>query len=142
MRCFSLMLIVVSLGLGAAAFAEGLPRSPSAEGAQVYFISPADGAVVSNPITIVFGLKGMGVAPAGTQKADTGHHHLLINVDSIAMDQPIVSDEQHRHFGGGQTQTAIELAPGTHTLQLLLADHLHIPHKPPVISEQITITVE
>ena len=142
MKTLNLMLLIGSLTLSSAIVAEGLPRSASAEGAKVYFISPKDGAVVNNPVQVVFGLQGMGVAPAGIEKANTGHHHLLINVKQIAMDQPIGKDDQHHHFGGGQTETSIELPPGEHTLQLLLADHLHIPHKPPVISNKITITVE
>ena len=135
--------IIIAVGLtGMVVNADGLPRSESAEGASVYFIEPMDGAVVTNPVRVVFGLKGMGVAPAGVEKSKTGHHHLLIDVESIAMDLPIGKDDQHRHFGGGQTETSIELSPGQHTLQLLLADHLHIPHNPPVASEKITITVE
>ncbi len=124
------------------AYSEGLPRSESPEGATVYFIEPVDGATVSSPVKVVFGLKGMGVAPAGVEKAKTGHHHLLIDVETIDMNVPIGKDDQHRHFGGGQTESSIELTPGEHTLQLLLADHFHIPHNPPVISEKITITVE
>ena len=138
----NICMILLLGSLSFMAHSEGLPRSESPEGAVVYFIEPMDGATVSSPIKVVFGLKGMGVAPAGVEKDKTGHHHLLINVESISMDLPIGKDDQHRHFGGGQTETSIELAPGQHTLQLLLADHLHIPHKPPVISEKITITVE
>ena len=142
MKNSRIIVMLVCLLAGAAVLAEGLPRSASPEGAQVYFITPADGAVLTNPIRVVFGLKEMGVAPAGTEKANTGHHHLLVNIESIDMNQPIAKDEQHRHFGGGQTETSIELPPGQHTLQLLLADHLHIPHQPPVMSKKITVTVE
>ena len=110
--------------------------------AQVYFISPQDGDVVSGGIEVRFGLRGMGVAPAGIEAANTGHHHLLIDMDTLpAMDAPLPKSEQVHHFGGGQTQTQLSLAPGTHTLRLLLGNHLHIPHQPPVMSEQITITV-
>lgn len=117
--------------------------TPSPEGAQAYIISPADGAVVSSPLTVKFGLKGMGVAPAGIEKANTGHHHLLIDVDELpALDKPLIADAKHKHFGGGQTETTIELSSGKHTLQLILGDHLHIPHNPPVVSEKITITVK
>lgn len=116
--------------------------SPAAEGARLYFISPADGDVVTNPVVVQFGLKNMGVAPAGVQMPETGHHHLLINTDLPALDRPIPSDDKHRHFGKGQTETSIELAPGKHTLQLLLGDFAHTPHKPPVMSEVITITVK
>ena len=137
-----LMMMITASLLSMAVCAEGLPRSDSPEGASVYFITPMDGATVTSPVTVVFGLKGMGVAPAGLEKANTGHHHLLIDVESIAMDAPIGKDDQHRHFGGGQTEATVELSPGQHTLQLLLADHLHIPHNPPVMSEKISITVE
>ncbi len=118
------------------------PRAPAPPDAQVYIQSPADGATVSSPVTVRFGLRGMGVAPAGVDKANTGHHHLLIDVDSMPpMDQPLPETEQIRHFGGGQTEAQIELAPGQHTLQLVLGDYLHIPHEPPLISELISITV-
>lgn len=116
--------------------------SPAPEGAELYFISPTDGETVSSPLTVRFGLKNMGIAPAGTDIENTGHHHLLIDTGVPAMDKPIPTDEQHRHFGKGQTETNLELAPGKHTLQLLLGDFSHIPHNPPVISEKITITVE
>jgi len=120
-----------------------LARTPSPEGAYLYIISPANGDVVSNPVTIRFGLKNMGVAPAGTEKANTGHHHLLIDVSSLPdLDMPLPADAQHVHFGGGQTETTVELSPGQHTLQLILGDMSHIPHDPPVLSEKITITVE
>ena len=134
--------LLVFLSVSLSVYAEGLPRSDSAKDAEVYIIQPSDGDVVTNPIKVIFGLSGMGVAPAGVEKSNTGHHHLLIDVNSIALDSPIQNDEQHRHFGGGQTEVSIELASGKHTLQLLLADHLHIPHNPPVMSEKITITVE
>lgn len=116
--------------------------TPAPEGAVLYFIAPQDGSTVSNPVRVQFGLKGMGVAPAGVQKENTGHHHLLIDADLPSSGAPIPSDENHRHFGGGQTEVTLELAPGTHTLQLLLGDFSHIPHDPPVTSEQITITVQ
>ncbi|MEN8130021.1 MAG: DUF4399 domain-containing protein [Pseudomonadota bacterium] len=108
----------------------------------LYIISPSDGETVTSPVTVQFGLKGMGVAPAGVNKAKTGHHHLLIDVEKLpAMDRPVPSDENHRHFGGGQTEATIDLPPGEHSLQLLLGDMNHIPHKPPVISKRITIRV-
>ena len=119
-----------------------LERSPAPEGAAVYFISPVQGAMVSSPVRVVFGLRGMGVSPAGIDMPATGHHHLLINLDELpAMDRPLPATEQVVHFGKGQTETVIELPPGTHTLQLLLGNYLHIPHDPAVLSEQITITV-
>lgn len=120
----------------------GGQRSPAPDDARVYIISPADGAVVKSPVKVVFGLSGMGVAPAGMDKEHTGHHHLLIDVDELpSMNKPIPADKQHRHFGGGQTEVELELAPGEHTLQLLMGDKHHIPHRPPVKSEPITIRV-
>ncbi len=123
-------------------YSQGLPRSQSAEGAAVYFISPQDGDTVSSPVHVVFGLAGMGIAPAGVEKENTGHHHLLIDVDEVAFDMPLAMDDRHRHFGNGQTEAMIELPPGEHSLQLLLADHYHIPHKPVVISKKIKVTVK
>ena len=111
-------------------------------GANVYIVSPVHGEVVASPVKVVFGLSGMGVAPAGVDKAKTGHHHLLIDTGVPDMNRPIPADDNHRHFGGGQTEAVIELAPGNHTLQLLLADFTHTPHNPPVMSQQITITVK
>lgn len=110
---------------------------------EAYLISPVDGAVVKSPVTVVFGLRGpWGVAPAGTQVEHTGHHHLLVDAPLPAMDQPIPKDAKHLHFGAGQTETTLELAPGKHTLQLLLGNFAHVPHQPPVMSKPITITVE
>lgn len=124
--------------------------TPAPEGAQVYFVGLADGATVESPVTVVFGLKGMGVAPAGTDKEGTGHHHILIDrpplgegpdgADELAYGLP--ADDHHVHFGGGQTQVTLDLAPGEHTLQLVLGDMNHVPHDPPVVSEVITVTVE
>lgn len=110
--------------------------------ASLYLIAPADGEVVQGPVTVKFGLQGMGVAPAGVDKSGTGHHHLLIDVGRTPpLDEPLPKDERHRHFGGGQTQAVLDLEPGRHTLQLILGDHRHIPHDPPLVSEKITITV-
>lgn len=122
--------------------APALPRSDAAEGARVFFITPADGDVVSNPIAIEFGVEGMTIVPAGTNEPHSGHHHLLINTGLPPMDLPIPADDNHVHFGDGSTTTVIELPSGEHTLQMLLGDHLHIPHQPPLASEVITITVE
>ncbi len=137
---------VLAMGLAAAlvtapAFAE---RIPAPEGAKAYIIAPTEGSTVSNPVTIRFGLEGMGVAPAGVEKEKTGHHHLLINVEpsSIDMDNPLPADDNHRHFGGGQTEVTLDLPAGTHKLILLLGDHNHVPHDPPIMSGPITITVE
>ncbi len=123
------------------AFAE-MPRQAAPEGAHVYFIAPQDGATVSSPIIISFGLRNMGVAPAGINQANTGHHHLLINNPEVDLGMPLPTTDQVRHFGGGQTETEIELEPGSYTLQLVLGDYAHIPHDPPIISETIQITVE
>ena len=129
------------LMLGYTAFA--LAGTPAPEGAHLYIISPQNGEAVSSPLTVHFGLKGMGVAPAGVDRAKTGHHHLLINVKKLpAMDKPLPSDEQHRHFGGGQTEVTIDLPKGEHTLQLVLGDKDHIPFQPPLISEKITVNVK
>jgi len=108
----------------------------------VYLIGLSDGAVVASPLAVRFGLVGAGVAPAGVLNPATGHHHLIIDAPTPAGDAPIPNDEHHRHFGGGQTETVIELAPGAHTLQLVLGDHLHVPHDPPIASQRIRITVE
>lgn len=133
--------MVILVCAGSVAIAGG-HRTMGGKGAVVYFISPADGATVSNPVTIRFGLKGMGVAPAGVRKKNTGHHHLIIDSKLETYDDPIPSDDQHKHFGGGQTETTMTLAPGKHTLQLILGDHNHIPHDKPVQSKVITITVK
>jgi Domain of unknown function (DUF4399) len=116
-------------------------RTASPAGARVYIVSPQDGAKVHSPVHVVFGLSGMGVAPAGVDSPHTGHHHLLVDVPLPALDQPIPKDAQHLHFGGGQTETELTLAPGQHTLQLLLADQTHVPHDPPIFSAPIKITV-
>ncbi len=135
------LLLVLMFGTVIAQAADD-QRKKAPEGAKVYFIAPQDGATVSNPVTVKFGLKGMGVAPSGIFKENTGHHHLLIDVDKLpALDAPIPKDDKHVHFGGGQTETTVTLSPGQHSLQLLLADLAHVPHDPPVISKKITITI-
>lgn len=117
-------------------------RTPSPAGASVYIISPKDGAKVSSPFVVQFGLKGMGVAPAGVKFDNTGHHHLLIDTDAPAdLNAPLPSSDKVVHFGKGQTETTLTLAPGKHTLQLLLGDSGHVPHNPPVLSKKITVTV-
>ncbi len=121
--------------------ANSMSQSESPANASVYIISPVDGATVKDTFTVTFGLKDMGVSPAGIEKKHTGHHHLLVDKDSLpAFDMPMGGDVQH--FGGGQTQTTLTLPKGQHTLQLILGDHHHIPHKPAVVSQKITITVE
>lgn len=144
-----LLVSLLTIGLGCGQEETPVPvvelsRTASAEGASVYIISPADSAQVNgDAVTVKFGLKGMGVAPAGVDFPDTGHHHLLVDVVGLPpMDLPIPADANHVHFGKGQTEATLQLEPGTHTLQLLLGDRLHIPHDPPVMSETITITVE
>jgi hypothetical protein len=134
----------------AVAFAALIPlgaiagETPAPEGAKVYFINIEDGATVSNPVLIQFGATGIGIAPAGVEKEKTGHHHLIINevIEGEELNEPIPSDDSHRHFGGGQTEITVELPAGTHTLQLVMGDHNHIPHNPPVVSERITVTVQ
>ena len=118
-------------------------RKAAPAGAMAYVIEPADGATVANPVHVVFGLKGIGVAPAGTDRPDAGHHHLLIDAGlPTDLGVPIPSDDTHKHFGGGQTETTLTLAPGKHTLQLLLGDHLHVPFDPPIASSVVTIEVQ
>lgn len=125
-------------------------QSAAPEGASVAFIGLQDGDTVQSPVTVFFGLAGMGVAPAGVEQAATGHHHLLVDrpvfgegeggAEELTLNIP--SDDNHLHFGGGQTQVTLDLASGTHSLQLVLGDANHIPHDPPVMSDRITITVE
>jgi Domain of unknown function (DUF4399) len=125
-------------------------ETPSPDGARVYFKSLENGATVASPVTVEFGLEGMEVAPAGTEMANSGHHHLLIDRPPLGegadgaeeLEYSLPADENHVHFGKGQTETTLELAPGQHTLQLVLGDMNHVPHNPPVVSEVITITVE
>ncbi len=121
--------------------AAGYEKVAAAADAKLYFINLKNGDSVASPVTVQFGLSGMGVAPAGIEKAGTGHHHLLIDVDSIDVNVPIPNSDQLRHFGLGQTEVTLPMKAGKHTLQLLLADQNHIPHHPPVMSERITITV-
>ncbi|MEL6808811.1 MAG: DUF4399 domain-containing protein [Pseudomonadota bacterium] len=142
---------VIAFGAGllmsTSLWAQGMP---SPENARVYFVGLEDGATVSSPVTIVFGLEGMGVAPVGTEVDNTGHHHLLLNRPPIGEGEEgadellfgLPADENHVHFGGGQTQTTLDLPSGTHTMQLVLGDLNHVPHDPPVVSDVITITVE
>lgn len=124
--------------------------TPAPEGAAVYFVNLEDGATVSSPVTVVFGLEGMGVAPAGVENEATGHHHLLLNRPALGEGPDgaeellygIPADENHIHFGGGQTQVTLDLPPGQHTMQLVVGDMNHVPHDPPIMTEVITVTVE
>lgn len=139
---------LAALLLGATAACPTIAQeTPSAPGAKVYFIDLKNGDTVTSPVLVRFGLTGMGIAPAGAQgdaAVGTGHHHLLVNAEltGAALKEPIPMDDRHRHFGKGQSEASITLPPGTHTLQLVLADWTHIPHVPPVMSERITITVK
>jgi hypothetical protein len=148
-RSFTSTLAVLAVFATGAAFSSAAlsqtTRTPSPSGARVYFISPANGATIKGPVKVVMGLSGMGIAPAGVDIPNTGHHHLMVNAPAdlkIDMSVGLPADAVHRHFGMGQTETVLTLPPGKHTLQLLLADKAHIPHNPPVMSETITITVE
>ncbi len=142
-----IVLAVAMLVVSGASFAG---ETPSAKDANVYFINLQDGDTVKSPVKVVFGLSGMGVAPAGTEKENTGHHHLYVDRPPLGegedgadeVDYNIPADENHVHFGGGQTETVLDLPLGKHTLQLVLGDKDHIPHNRPVVSEVITITVE
>lgn len=125
-----------------AAEALPLPRNAAPEGARVAILGPGDGAIVTSPVKVIFGLEGMTVAPAGDPAPNSGHHHLLVDVAAPDLALPIPTDAQHLHFGKAQTEAEITLAPGQHTLQLLLGDANHVPHNPPVISAPITITVQ
>lgn len=116
--------------------------TPSAAGAKVFIIEPKDGATVTNPFTVKFGIENMEIAPAGSDTPNSGHHHLFI--DTVLEDtlNAIPMDDMHKHFGKGQTETALELKPGVHSLQLVLADKNHVPHVPPVMSEVVSVTVK
>ena len=120
----------------------GYKKALAPAGAALYFVNLKNGDVATSPVLVQFGLRGLGVAPAGVEKENTGHHHLLIDVAEIDVNNALPMSDNLRHFGGGQTEARVELKPGTHTLQLLLADHNHIPHHPAVISERITVTVQ
>jgi hypothetical protein len=135
------------LALGAcllAAYALAADRVAPAAGAEVYVIAPQNGAKVHSPVTVKFGLKGMGIAPAGIKFDNTGHHHLLVDTDfsELQLDAPMPATDKIVHFGKGQTETTLTLAPGKHTLQLVFADYLHQSFDPPLHSKKITITVE
>jgi Domain of unknown function (DUF4399) len=129
----------------AEAAASDTGQSAAPAGAHAYFQNLKNGDTVTSPFKVLFGLSAnMGVGPAGVEKEKVGHHHLLIDttLSDEEMTQPIIMDDQHKHFGGGQTETMVTLPPGKHTLQLVLANWTHIPFKPPVQSEVITITVQ
>jgi hypothetical protein len=136
------MTLLTTVFLTTLCHAQELERTPSPDAAKAYIISPQNNATVSSPILVQFGLKGMGIAPAGVKFENSGHHHLLINTSMPAnQDAPLPTTDKVQHFGKGQTETELTLAPGTYTLQLVLGDQNHVPHAPPVVSEKITITV-
>ena len=148
------MKIASLLSALALTFAIALPatagETPSAAGVKYYFVNLKDGDTVSSPVKVVFGLAGMGVAPAGVEKENTGHHHILLNRAEFGkgpdgadeLTDPVAADDNNIHFGKGQTETMLKLEPGKHTIQLVLGDHNHVPHNPPVVSDRITITVK
>lgn len=140
-RCLAGLLLAALLPLSGAAWAQSAPRQPAPKGAGVYFHYPLDGLRVPERFTVRMGLKEMGVAPAGTVWSNTGHHHLLIDTDPGPPDQPIPADYNNVHLGNGQTEVVVTLPKGKHTLQLLLGDHNHVPHDPPVMSRKITVYV-
>src|SRR5215467_13971962 len=138
---FSRTQLLVVLIVGGLASALGETAAPS--NASVYIISPKNGDFVTNPFKVLFGLSGMGIAPAGVDRPNTGHHHLLIDVDEpLDPNEPIPQDKTHLHFGAGQTEALVELPPGKHTLQLVLGDWSHLPFHPPIRSDVITVTVK
>ena len=135
LRMFAAAALIVASGWAAA-------QTASPQGARAYFINLKNGQHVKSPVLVQFGLAGMGVAPAGSQNPNTGHHHLIIDADTPPAGMPIPMDEKHRHFGGGQTEVSLQLTPGNHSIQMVLADGAHIPHNPPVMSEKISVTVD
>jgi len=134
-------LLAITLGVTAVAVAQ-VKRTPAPKGAEVYFVTPKDGETVTSPVTVRFGLKNMGVVPAGIAFEGAGHHHLIVDAKTPPLDAPIPADANHLHFGKGQTETTVELKPGKHTLQLIVGDQLHVPHDPAVMSKVVTVTVK
>ncbi|MEX2601193.1 MAG: DUF4399 domain-containing protein [Balneolaceae bacterium] len=136
-KYFSLLFITLFVPLVLNAQSTDAP-----EDAKAYFISPAHGETVPSTFKVQFGLTGMGIAPAGHDIENTGHHHLLIDVDEMPdFSLPLPASENLIHYGLGQTETVLTLSPGEHTLQLVLGDYAHIPHANPVMSKKITIYV-
>jgi hypothetical protein len=134
-----LLLVAATLYAPGRALAE---PTPAAKDASLYFITPRDGQKVRPPVAVRFGLHGMGVTHAGDSYANSGHHHLFVDVtDPLDPNDTIPSDKNHLHFGAGQTETLLELPPGRHALQLVLGDANHLPFDPPVVSKKIRITV-
>src|SRR2546425_9914674 len=137
-------MLFVAFASGGVVFSQGQRTggpTPSAPGAEVYFIDLKDGMTVPAKLKIYFGLRNMGVAPAGSERENSGHHHLLVDTELPPLDQPIPNDFNHLHFGAGQTEAIVTLSPGRHTLQLLLGDENHVPHNPPIMSKPIRVYV-
>ena len=143
MKKYSFGLFILSLLFSAAGFTNELISKSPAD-ANLYFISPQDGQTIHGDVKVQFGLSGMGIAPAGSNVKNTGHHHILINTDfsEIDLTRPLPATDQIKHYGGGQTEAILKLPKGKHTLQLLLGNYVHIPHDKPVLSQKITITVK
>ena len=141
MRILTIPVLMLAVTLAGPATAGDTPSVP---GTSVYFVNLEDGQTVQSPVKVIFGLSGMGVAPAGVDKPKTGHHHLLIDMGfgDVDTDAPLPASDTLRHFGGGQTEAVIDLSPGRHTLQLVLGDMNHIPHDPPVVSQRITVVAK
>lgn len=139
---FSRYLMATALAVGIGTGVSQAGNTPAPKDAEAYIIWPKDGRVIpGGKFWLRMGAKKIGIAPAGTKKKNTGHHHVIINAPLPPLDQEIPSNKNYRHFGGGQTEARIELPPGRHTIQLLMADHEHIAHNPPLYSEPITIIV-
>jgi hypothetical protein len=142
MKKMSMVLCGWAMVMASTAFGGQLMSAAPAD-AKVYFITPLDGQTVAQTFTVKFGLSGMGVAPAGVDRDNTGHHHLLIDTDQLPdMTQSLPATDSLKHFGGGQTETTLTLSPGKHTLQLLLGNYAHVPHHQPVLSKKITVIVK
>ena len=140
--------LTVYLGISALVGSSAIAQTTGAHwpaDAKVFFIEPKDGAEISGPVKVVMGVTGVEIAPAGTEKANTGHHHILIDTDVPKGEKalyPLPVEDNLKHFGKGQTETSLTLAPGKHTLQLLVGDGNHVPYDPPLASDKITITVK
>jgi Domain of unknown function (DUF4399) len=142
MECVIMRMFAIAVLVIAASIAGAQERSAAPAGAEVYIISPKDGAKVKGPVIVLFGLKGMGIAPAGVKFDNTGHHHLLVDMDVPSdLTVPMPATDKLLHFGKGQTQASLPLQPGKHTLQLVFADLNHVAFNPPLISKKVTITV-
>ena len=150
MKSLALAASLALASLTGTAFADGHLAWQAPEGASVYFINLEDGATVSSPVLVQMGVRGMGVAPAGTEQEGTGHHHILIDRPALGMGEDgdeewlysLPADDNHKHFGGGQTEVVLELSPGTHTLQMAFGDMNHVPFGEQMVTEVITITVK